>query len=181
MLVSFGGFALRLKYSFLNLIHDRALLCRLLLCAGWVLGIVSGCISACFVHINDSLMHMLLYSHMSIVGGLAVSFFPLVISAIIVWYSKTFLLIPLSFIKAYMFSYASGIILRTFSCAGWLACLLYMFADIVLAFFFFRLWFCCLKKDCSFHREFLLTGFCGLAVFCIDYFIIAPFVMILFR
>ena len=171
---------MRFKNIYSNLLHDRSLLCRLLLLTGWVLGILLGCIISSHLSVDDSLMHMLIFSRMSIVGGLAVCFLPLLITAIIIWFGKTWYLVPLAFAKAVLLGTASGIIMRAFSGAGWLLRWLYLFSDSVLSFSYVRLWFCITKESGIPKKELLYTAIYCLAVFIIDYFIVAPFVAILF-
>ena len=171
---------MRIKTICLNLINDRLLLCRLLLLIGWVLGILLGCLMGQQIPIDGSMMHALMHSRMSIVGGLAVCFLPLLLSAALVWLGRVKFLLPLAFLKAFAFAVISCVILRIFASAGWLIRALFLFSDSVLSFFFLRLWFCCLKENSAGEKDFLYTAVCSLVVFLIDYFIVAPFTTMLF-
>ena len=171
---------MRIKTFYLNLIKNRSLLCRLLLLIGWVLGILLGCLTVRHISVDDSLMRTLMFSRMSIVGGLAVSFLPLLITAMIAWFGKAWYLILLSASKAFLYGIASGVIMRTFSNAGWLLRWLFLFSDSALSISYMRLWFCIIKGECDLKRELLFSAICCMAVFMIDYFMIAPFVAMLF-
>ena len=171
---------MRIKNIYSNLMHNRSLLCRLLLLIGWVLGILLGSFSVRHFSVGDSLMRTLISSRMSIVGGLAVCFLPLLITAIVIWFGNAGYLIPLAVTKAVLYGMASGIIMRTFSNAGWLLRWLFLFSDSVLSISYMRLWFYVVKGGCDPKKEMLYTAISCLAVFFIDYFMIAPFIAMLF-
>lgn len=171
---------MRIKIFCMDLVNNRSLLCRLLLLIGWVLGILLGCLSSRFLSDVASLMHTLMYSGMSIVGGLAVCFLPLLITAIILWFKKVWLLIALAFTKAFLFGAASGIIMQAFRHAGWLLRCLFLFSDSVLSVLYVHLWFTIIKDRTDSKKALLHTAIYCSAVFIIDYFVVAPFTAMLF-
>ena len=166
---------MRIKSFNFTFLNDRMFLCRLLLISSWILGILCGCFFATQTSDKASLMHMLLQSHMSIVGGLAVSFLPLCISAVIISLNKTALLIPLAFVKAFMYSFSSACVICAFGTAGWLVRLLFLFSDSLISLFCFRLWLCCFSGVKRIEWECMSCAICCVCVFTVDCLIIAPF------
>ena len=166
---------MRIKTLNFKFFYDRAFLCRLLLIVGWVLGILCGCIFAAQISDKVSLMHMLLQSHMSIVGGLAVSFLPLCISVALIYLNRTVFLIPIAFAKAFLYSYASLCVISAFGAAGWLVWILFLSSDFLISLLSFRLWFRYLGVRKGMEREILKTAICCVGVFIIDCLIVAPF------
>lgn len=171
---------MRIKALFMHFINDRILLCRLLLLGGWLLGILFGCFAASFLPVTNSTVQMLIHSRVSIIGVLTVCYLPLLFSAAIVWFSQNIYLIPLAFVKAFLFGSMSCVIVRNFSSAGWLIRWLYMFSDSVLSFVFLRLWFLCMDKRCDRVKNFLYASLHCAVILVVDYFIIMPFTKTIF-
>ncbi len=170
---------MRIKSFCMNLGNNRSFLCRLLLLTGWTLGVLLGCLAAKYIPGKDSWMHMLIQSRMSIVGGLAVIFLPLSISAFLVYSKNVVFLIPLAIIKAVMFSFASGCMIRAFGSAGWLMRLLFLFSDSFTTLFCLCFWIRCFRSNFAKVRGIVNTVFCCIAIALLDILVISPFTAII--
>ena len=111
------------------------------LASAWLTGLLSGAYIACSS--NPSvflLMRSAPRSAVSIVGLLAVMLLPLLLTALAVYISRIFFLIPVAFVKAFLFSYLSVAVYCSRSTGGWLLWFLFLFSDIFSAPVFLRLW-----------------------------------------
>lgn len=97
---------------------------------GWILGLVSGFLFSLYA--GDSLsttMRAAASGCVSIPGLLSAIFLPLLFSAFAVYISQPWLLIPIAFGKAFLFSYLGVGVMAAFGSAGWLIRWLLMFSD----------------------------------------------------
>lgn len=148
-----------------------------LLALSWCVGIAIGLF--CALHADsllDSLMRTRVDPSVSISGLLAVFSLPLLFSAFAVYTSQFWLLIPLSFLKAFSFSYVGTLFCCLSESGGWLIRFLYLYSDCFASFLLCRLWIrCC---NCS-RRDGLascaVTGILFLAVGIADYRLVSPF------
>ena len=153
----------------------------ILLAFGWFAGLLSGVIVAISAdHSFYSLMRMVPGCPVSIVGLLISVFLPLVFTAIVVYMSYDWLLIPFAFAKSLCISLLSFGLSISCSAGGWLAALLLFGTDFLTSGILLWLWLRIAAGSslgiCRFAASliiFLLVGF-------FDYFYVSPFVMDLF-
>ena len=149
----------------------------------WILGLLSGTLLVSKLPaVSVSMMRAIALERTSIVG-LAISLsFPLLLSVITLRLSMPSLLFPIAFIKAFLFAYSSFGVSLVFGDAGWLLRWLFIFSDsimvICLLWFWFRNVSGCIN---SAKRDFVICTLFAVIVFCIDCFIVSPFVMMLFN
>lgn len=143
----------------------------------WILGLLAGVFSS--VSAGDSLlptMRAALYCGVSISGLLTVTLLPLLFSALAVYISKPFLLLPIAFSKGFLYAFWAGGILRLFGASGWLMKLLLLFGDAASLPI---LWWYWLKASDRFsrrkYRQFLVASAAAAAVSCFDYFFVSSF------
>ena len=104
--------------------------CLSVLASSWFLGHVLGIVfSIAAGDSNVSLMRMALNSHVSISGLLTAILLPFLLSAFAVYLHESWLLIPIAFAKAFIFSYIGLGVMTVYGSAGWLVRLLLMFSD----------------------------------------------------
>lgn len=148
-----------------------------LLACAWLLGLVSGAVLSIFA--GDPLFSMMraaASSCVSIPGLLSATLLPLLFSAFAVYISKPWLLIPIAFGKAFLFSYLSVGVMIAFGSAGWLIWWLLMFSDSCSLPLLWWFWL----KAVSQPRGSLIrrTGFALAAaavIGSVDYCIVSPF------
>lgn len=160
--------------------HLPALRCKesiFHLACAWILGLVSGTLFSFFTgnHLV-SLMRAAVFSRVSIVGLLSALTLPVLFSAFAVYILQPWLLIPIAFFKAFLFSYLSFGLLAAFGSAGWLIHLLFMFGDILMLPLLWSYWL----KSLSDTRS--NTVYCtipiliiGSIIGCAEYRFISPF------
>lgn len=111
-------------------LHQRRKVFRCYLAFSFTSGLVCG--SLTYLLAGESLIPLMrsaLYAPVSIVGPLFVSVFPILLSAYAVFLSNFVLLLPLCFVKAFLFSFASIGISQAFASAGWLIRSLLLFGS----------------------------------------------------
>ncbi len=96
----------------------------------WCLGLFAGVLIAYLASDSLSLtMHTATKSCVSIIGLLSTISLPFLLSALAVSISGTWLLIPIAFLKAFLFAYLGFGLVAAYNSAGWLLRILFMFAD----------------------------------------------------
>ena len=110
------------------------------------------------------------------IGLLSVIGLPLCFSAFAVYISRSRLVIPIAFCKAFLFSYTGSSILVAFGSAGWLIFLLLMFSDILMLPALWWYW----KLALEGRAKASLTGLvpvsvAGILIGSLDYHVIGPF------
>ena len=143
----------------------------------WAFGFAAGLIVHCTVGPVFSLwMPGIMRSPVSIVGLLCVTCFPFLFSAFAVYIGMRWLLYPVCFGKALLFSAVSAGIWVQFGSAGWLAWLLIMFSDVVSLPLLFGY---CSRHISGFRlfsaSEVLFTVSCLILIGSVDYGCISPF------
>ena len=111
------------------------------LASAWLIGLLFGAFFACSS--DPSLFLMMRSAHksaVSIVGLLGVMLLPLLLTALAVYISKIYFLIPIVFGKAFLFAYISVAALGCRNTGGWLYWLLLLFGDICSAPIYLKLW-----------------------------------------
>lgn len=147
------------------------------LALSFLLGLVFGV--AVFSAAGDSflsLMRGILSGSVSIVGLLCVTFLPFLFSAFAVSISEPWLLLPVSFGKAFLFSLVSLGLLQGFGSAGWLVRWLLMFSDLVSLPLLYGFW----QRHISGERRYCFAECFALLSFffligSVDYCCISPF------
>ena len=158
------------------------LICKIAISAAWVFGLICGVFFA--LHTSDitvSLMRSVLYDRLSIVGLLVALVFPFVLSAILLRYLSTLAIVPLVFLKAYLFSWCACGVYFAFGDAGWLVRWFLIFSDslIVVLLLWYWLSHASGRRD-AMKSELFLCITTALLVGCFDYCVISPISSMLF-
>lgn len=169
------GSGLNYRYStFLN---------KLFLGLSWFSGLLLGVIAS--MQRADStvpLMRSVLVERSSIVSLFAVLTFPFLLSALLVWISKPLLLVPVAFLKAFIFGFTAFTVSSAFGDAGWLSRWLLLFSDsccvAVLLWFWFRN---VTGKRRTFKTDVAISLVVTVLVGCIDYYAVSPLSVMLFK
>ncbi len=122
------------------------------------------------------------FGRVSVFGILVTLFLPFLISVILVFLHRRWLVLPLCFVKTFLFGFCSHTVTATFGHSGWLICRLLLFSDAIAMVVLLWLWHRCLDPDRVIKPELLI----GCAVFfvcvaAIDYLYISPFLAALFQ
>lgn len=147
-----------------------------ILACAWFLGLFSGVLFS--MSASDSLgstMRAAAGGCVSISGLLSAILLPLLFSAFAVYIFKPTLLIPIAFLKAFVFAFLGVGILGAYGSAGWLIRLLLMFSDILML---PLLWWYWLRAFSGPKRRVFDTSVAAvyaLLVGSIDYCVISPF------
>ena len=143
----------------------------------WFFGLVAGVLTA--LSASDLLsasMRTAVFSRVSILGLASAVFLPFLFSAFAVYIQCPFLLLPIAFAKAFLFSYLGLGVIEAFGSAGWLIRVLLMFSDIVLLPVLFWFWIRYISGDSRYGSR--ATAVCisvAALVGSIDYCVISPF------
>ena len=147
------------------------------LALSWIIGLLNGLLFSLSADtLLSSTMRIAINGGMSISGLLTALLLPFLFSAFAVFISQLWLLIPIAFVKAFLFSFTGLGVLLTFGSAGWLICLLFMFAESLAMPILWWYWLR-VSGDSGrtvFHNCFPAVLCVGL-VGCIDQWIVAPF------
>ena len=167
----------------LNLPSSRQFPCKILLLAGWCLGLVLG---ICYVSQADGsffvLMRRAAESPVSIVGLLAVLVLPFLITAFAVLISRPQLLILLAFLKAFSFGACACCVDQAFLSAGWLLRIFLMFSDLLSLPVLLWLWLRCISGERRRTvRDLVFSGVLLAAVGTVDYCLVSPALALLYR
>lgn len=99
----------------------------------WLAGLLFGMIiSLGRLPATASLMRLAPTVQVSIVGLISAISLPLFLSAIAVYYSSVWLLIPIVFAKAFVYAFVSAGVLVSWGSAGWLLQLFLIFSDTLM-------------------------------------------------
>ena len=154
----------------------------------WFLGmsVSAGIILGYFAYLHNvlnftSLMCMLPYQHVSIVGLFCVLSLPLLLSVAAVHFSAYRLLYFIAFSKGITFSYCACYVFAAFGDAGWLVRLLVMFSDSSMLVPLFWFWNRNITgKSDTFRHEVIICGMFALAIGIFDLLVVSPFTVSLF-
>lgn len=115
--------------------------CLLFLASFWCTGLILGVYAASLTdNILPSLMRSAVYSPVSIVGLLGVYLLPFLFTAIAVFLSKSWLILPICFYKSFSYGMCAHAVTLTFGNSGWLLQLLFLFSDTVMLFLLCWFW-----------------------------------------
>ena len=150
-----------------------------LLCLFWCFGLLIGILFAATFDLEYfSLMRPIVTSRASIVCLIAAQLLPFLFAAYAAYISKSWLIILTGSCKSFSFSFCSFMIWKTFGSAGWLMCVLILFADMfafpLLCWFSLR---CISQCKCSAKRDLWVCIGLTVLIACIDYFLISPFLV----
>ena len=177
ILITQRGRTLKMKTTVLRFLSQWRNSGRVLLATCWLFGTLLGFSSALLAkNALASLMRGFIFGSVSIVGVLAVSVLPIILSAFAVYLSETWLLYGLGFIKAFCFCFCATGLCLLMGAGSWLMQLLLLFSDCLTipALYFYH--YCILSRPLNRAR---LSFVCLLVCCCVgmvDYCIIAPFV-----
>lgn len=152
-----------------------AVLLALCWCAGIVLGLYCALTADNF---PVSLMRTSVESCASITGLLAVLSLPVLFSAFAVYVSQLWLLVPVSFFKAFSFSFVGTLSFLTPESGGWLLRFLYLFSDCFAVLILCWLWLHCCQ--CSRRNGLIscaVTGIFLLMIGIADHWYVSPFLI----
>lgn len=158
------------------LLRKYAMTC---LACSWILGLISGLWTSRYaafhlIGLEDS-FH--LYTPISI---LSVALLPVLISALVVFAEQSWLLLPISFLKAFCFAHVGALVTKSFGSASWLIQILLMFSDCVSLPFLWWFWYRLLKssQQIAFSTIFPIA-LAALSIGVLDFKVISPFFSLL--
>jgi len=124
------------------------------------------------------LMRLASVCPVSIVGLASVTFLPFLFSAFAVYFSHTQFLLPICFLKAFMFSCCAFSATWSFGSAGWLVRLLLQFTDICTLPLLCWFWIRHKSGELSrFWQDIVLCGLLVTVVCVVDYCIVSPYLV----
>ena len=149
----------------------------------WLSGIMLGYGASTDINsLSVSMMHAASLRSVSIVGVFFPLFFPLLITFVVNRFLKPHWILPVVFTKAFCFCFCSCTCIRAFGSAGWLIKCLFLFSDSIGILVLLWLWLSILHSDCKIRPiSFAAASFILLAVSTLDYYVIAPFTVLLFN
>ncbi|MBQ7415636.1 MAG: hypothetical protein IJW14_01200 [Oscillospiraceae bacterium] len=150
-----------------------------LLGIGWLLGIVLGGLSA--AQAEDVLVPLIRDGagrYASVVGLLATTLLPFLLSAFAVSLSEPWLLLIISTCKAFSFAFCAFGVSLAFGPSGWLVRFLFLFSDLCLIPLLYLYWLRHIRGECRhIPWELPLCLSAALAVGMVDYWFISPFLV----
>lgn len=147
----------------------------------WVLGMIVGCLFG--AKLPDpviSLMRTSFSERVSIVWLFVAILLPFFLSVTTIRFSLQRLLFLLSFVKAYCFAFCLYCINRAFGSAGWIMSFFCFFSDACSN--AILLWFSLTHSEWKPERcmhDFAICVTALIALCCLDYFIVSPFMVML--
>ena len=150
---------------------------RLLLAFSWVLGLFAGAV--CAIMSGNSLSSMMRTAasgSVSIVSLMSAVLLPLLFSAFAVYISQIWLLFPLAFGKAFLFSFLGVGLMTAYGSAGWLVRCLFMFSDCLILPVLWLYWLRSLEGWNRFSIRNATTAFLTAGIIgSFDYYVVSPF------
>lgn len=148
---------------------------RVMLASAWVAGLILGAVFSLFAG-DTAWMRGVPFGSVSIVGVLASAVLPLFFSAFAVYVSAPYLLLPVVFCKAFLFSWCGVGIASVFGDAGWLICGLLLFTDISMLPVLWLFWLrCCRFAADRPMYDLIVPVAAALLVGSMNYSVISPF------
>ena len=123
-----------------------------------------------------SLMRLLPYSQVSIVGLIVVSILPLLISIVFVYYRKPIVIYTILICKGFLSGYCIGGLALVYCSAGWIIDILLLFSDSCITLILLWFWYRYLvRNECNLKRDGAVAFVLSFLVCLIDHFIVTPF------
>lgn len=148
-------------------------LLAMLWCLGLILGVV---VSSSAGEAFSSLMRLAFRSPVSIVSLLIVTLLPFLLTAVAVFFSKTWLFFPICFLKAFSYGYAMHAIVLSYGTSGWLIQLILIILDSLAMTVLLWLW---IRHIAGRQQTFRIDGaVCAavlLATAFTEYYFVSPF------
>lgn len=143
----------------------------------WLTGLLSGLIiSLGHLPATASMMRLAPTVQVSIVSLIIAISFPLLLSAIAVFCSGPWLLIPIVFGKAFLYAFVCAGVLNSWGSAGWLLQLLLVFSDTLMLPVLWLFWLrTCRHTGKGIIPGIILAASAGLLICSIDFRFISPF------
>ena len=152
--------------------------CHVLLASVWISGIMSGCL--CSVFAPDSFLDLLFAATLEDVAFpqliTAISW-PFLLSVLAVYLKAQWLIFPICWAKAFVFSFLGFGIVAAYSSAGWLVRWLLMFGDCCSVPLLLWYWSRSLVPTRSIHLAILLP-LMFLMIGMFDFYFVAPFLTV---
>lgn len=153
----------------------------MVLASSWFLGLVLGIVFS--IAAGDplvSLMRTAVNSRVSISGLLTAILLPFLLSAFAVLIHESWLLIPIAFFKAFLFSFLGFGVMAAYGSAGWLVRLLLMFSDCCSLPVLFWYWAAHIggQRNAALPAA-VLPLLIAVGIGSFDYYIISPFLAML--
>lgn len=142
----------------------------------WIFGLVFGLLTV--VSAGPSffaLMRSAPECPVSIVGITVSWFLPFLITAIAVFISRLWLLIPVAFLKAFLQMYVSAGVALTFGSGGWLISVLFLFTDYISCTVLIWIWIRLVLEGRMMMLHRVCAGFVFLVSSYFDYRFVSPF------
>ena len=154
-----------------------------LLAVSWCLGIVLGYMAAVSAQsVITDVVQRCTSVEMSIIGGLAVTVLPFLMSAFAVSFSEPWLLLIFSTYKAFSFSFSAWGVCFAFGQSGWLVLFLFLFSDLLMIPLLYLYWLRHIRGDRAANIWELPLLICiSLLVGAVDYRFVAPFLASLMK
>ena len=165
------------RFLCLNLSLSNYRIIRLVLVILWTCGLLLGAIlSVSADFFLSSTVLSTVQGSLSIICFLSAQQLPLLFTAIDIYISQPFIILPVVFAKAVFYANVGIGLLRSFDVSGWLFCAFLMFSDSLILPILWWIWL----QFCSEERQpvsrfiiFAAAGIIGIG--CFDFFIVAPF------
>ena len=149
-----------------------------LLCVTWLIGLSAGIfVSSLASSSFYLLMRSAVFCKVSIVSLLLSTFLPFFFSAYALSANQQWLIVPVCFIKAFLFSAIACGLLFSYGTAGWLLVVFLLFCDICTIPLLWLFWFCHLDQDKTLHiLDFTCFGGTCVCVVGMYYYWITPYI-----
>lgn len=145
----------------------------------WILGLLLGVAYGCRTDRSYILlMRIAAPSRVSFVGLLFVLYIPLLLAAFAVYYKQQQWLLPICFLKAFLFASCGSALFTVYHSATWLVRLLLQFSDF--SFMPFLYWFCMKNmagRNGNLLSDFLVCCIAGAIIGIFDFGIISPYLV----
>lgn len=165
------------RFFDLNLSFFRAKARYFILAFAWISGLLLGAVFSASASAElSSVMLAAAHTGVSIYGLLAVRLLPFLLSALSIYFSQPILLYAVAFLKAFLYSYMGTGLFMACCSAGWILFSLLMFSDTIMLPILWLSWLRYIpgQRSAS-YRCHAICAFFAVAVGCIDYTYIAPY------
>lgn len=154
-----------------------------LLAISWCLGIILGYLAAVSAKsVISDVVQRCVNADLSVVGVLAVTVLPFLMSAFAVSFSEPWLLLIYSTYKAFSFSFSGWGVCLAYGQSGWLVLFLFLFSDLFVIPLLYLYWLRHIQGDIAPTAwELPLFLSAALLVGAVDYCFIAPFLTSLMK